>query len=276
MIGLYRRPSLKMRFLLLMMFLPSITCCSLIRKKGQWGKNAFWPIKASRITKSFKDNASSVHVWAPLIAAGAIHVGGYDPKISKWAVKERPVYTTQKNTSYWSDQNNNILLYEMYLSILLTPSMDEDESLAKYAWSKTKGGLVVNLSSRSTRFSRNQLAKTFRRQRPNHVDRLSFPSGHATEASSRNSLVSKNLDAMDIDSNLRNGIKTINTTLAAGTLWARLEGQRHYPSDVLVGYALGSFLAGFVYDSLMNLEPYETFAIVPYGDQISARYAIQF
>lgn len=267
---------MRITFLFLMMVLPAVTSCSLLRKKGQWGKNAFWPIRGSRITEAFKKNASSAHVWAPLLAAGTIHFAGYDEKISQWAVKEKPLYTTKENTSFWSDRNNTILLYEMYLSILLTPSMDEDGSLAQYAWSKTKGGLVVNLASRSTRYTRDQIAKTFRRQRPNLEDRMSFPSGHSTEAASRNMLVSKNLDAMDINSHLRTGIKAANTTLAAGTLWARLEGQRHYPSDVLVGYALGSFLSGFVYDSLMNLDSNETFAIVPFGDQVTARYAIQF
>lgn len=267
---------MKITFLFLMMVLPIFTSCSVIRKKGQWGKRALWPIKGSRVVGALKTNASSAHVWAPLLAAGAIHWTDNDKKISQWAVKERPVYTTLKNTSYWSDRNNTILLYEMYLSILLTPSMDEDESLTQWAWSKTKGGLVVNQASRSTRYGRDQLAKTFRRQRPNHEDRLSFPSGHSTEASSRNMLVSKNLDAMDINSTLRTGIKAANTTLAAGTLWARLEGQKHYPSDVLVGYALGSFLSGFIYDSLMNFDTGESLAIIPFGDQISARYTIQF
>lgn len=267
---------MKITLLFLIMVLPTITSCSLIRKRGQWGKNAFWPIRTSRISRAFKKNASSIHVWAPLLAAGTIHLAGYDEKISQWAVKEKPLYTTKDNTSFWSDRNNNILLYEMYLSVLFTPSMGEDESLAQYAWSKTKGGLVVNLASQSTHYTRNQIAKTFRRQRPNLEDRMSFPSGHSTEAASRNMLVSKNLDAMEINSYLRTGIKAANTTLAAGTLWARLEGQRHYPSDVLVGYALGSFLSGFIYDSLMNLDSNESISIIPFGDQISARYSIQF
>ncbi|MCM2350516.1 MAG: hypothetical protein NDI69_10890 [Bacteriovoracaceae bacterium] len=88
---------------------------------------------------------------------------------------------------------------------------------------------------------------------------MSFLSGHSTE-----------------DSHLRTGIKAANTTLAAGTLWARPEGQRHYPSDVLVGYALGTFLSGFIYDSLMNLDSDESFSIIPLGDQASASYSIQF
>ncbi|MCM2350515.1 MAG: hypothetical protein NDI69_10885 [Bacteriovoracaceae bacterium] len=74
-----------------------------------------------------------------MLAAGTIHWASYDEKISQWAVKEKPFYTTQENTSFWSDRNISILLYEMYLSVLLTPSIGEDESLAQYAWEKQKG-----------------------------------------------------------------------------------------------------------------------------------------
>lgn len=255
------------------LLLPS---CSIFGKKGQWGRDALWPISGSRIGKAFIKNAKSPHVWIPLAGAGIIHLGGQDRRISKWASEEKNIYHDQENTDLWSDQFNNILLYEMYLTIFLTPSLGEDDSLTHYALNKVKGGLVVNIASQSTRYARDQVAKTVRRQRPNRTDYLSFPSGHATEASSRNMLVSKNLDSMEMDPNLRFGIKTINTTMALGTLWARVEGNRHYTSDVLAGYALGSFISGFVYDSLMNLDSNESFTVIPLGNQVSAQYTIYF
>lgn len=250
--------------------------CSMFTKKGSWGKDALWPVKGERIANAIKKNMENPHVWLPLGFAGVTYFGNYDQKISDWAVEYKPIYTTKDNTSFWSDRFNNILLYEMYLSILLTTSMDEDKSLTQYAISKGKGALVVNMASRGAKISRDQLAKSFKRQRPNGEDHLSFPSGHSTDAGIRNTLVSKNLDSTPMHNFLRIGIKTINTTMASGTLWARLEGQRHYPSDILSGYALGTFLSGVVYDSLMNLDASESVAIVPLKDQVSVRYALQF
>jgi len=43
--------------------------------------------------------------------------------------------------------------------------------------------------------------------------------------------------------------------VALGTGWARVEAQKHYPSDVLAGMALGNFMAAFIYDAFMGLEP---------------------
>lgn len=258
------------------MSLLSCTSCSILSKKGRWGKDALWPIKGSRIKDAFVKNATSPHVWIPLVGAGAVHWMGYDKKISKSQVEEKAVFTTPKNTSYWSDRLNQILLYEMYASILFTPSMNEDKSLTQYAISKAKGGFVVNMASSSSHWTRDMLAKYFKRERPNHIDNLSFPSGHSAEAGSRNMLISKNLDTMDMNPYLRTGIKVVNTGMATGTLWARLEGERHYPSDILAGYAVGSFVAGFVFDSLMNLEEGEQFSILPMNDQVTMQYGWRF
>jgi membrane-associated phospholipid phosphatase len=42
-------------------------------------------------------------------------------------------------------------------------------------------------------------------------------------------------------------------TLAAGTAWARVEAQKHFPSDILAGAALGNFVASFVHDAFLGL-----------------------
>jgi hypothetical protein len=260
----------------LLLFILLLTSCSLLKRKGSWGKNALYSIKGERIINALKKNLSSPHVWVPLVGAGAISWGGYDNKITHWAYSESSVFKNAKAADNWSDHFNNILKYEMYASTILTPSMDEDESLKNYAFSKAKGAVVVSFASTSSRLARNRTAKVVQRKRPNKDDLKSFPSGHATEAGSRNVLISKNIDSIDMPKDLRFGIKAVNTTISIGTLWARLEGNRHYPSDVLVGYAMGTFLSGFIFDSLMNLEPSDTFVIVPMGDKVFAQYKKHF
>jgi membrane-associated phospholipid phosphatase len=46
-------------------------------------------------------------------------------------------------------------------------------------------------------------------------------------------------------------LKTSFRVIAAGTSWARVEGGKHYPSDVLFGAALGNFVAIFVHDAFL-------------------------
>ncbi len=52
---------------------------------------------------------------------------------------------------------------------------------------------------------------------------------------------------------LKPAIKAGNLFLASGVAWARVEGQKHYPSDVLAGAALGHFLTAFIHDAFLNL-----------------------
>lgn len=252
------------------------TSCAFINRKGSWGKRAIYPLSKDRILKALKDNATSKHVWIPMVGAGITHWGGYDHKITNWASHESSIFKNREQADNWSDNFNNILKYEMYASILLTPSMEEDKAFASYAFNKVKGGLVVNVASTSTRFAHDRIAKAVHRTRPNKLDYRSFPSGHSSEAGSRNRLVSRNMDYIDMNDNLRLGINALNTTMSAGTLWARLEGKRHFPSDVMVGYALGSFLSGFIYDSLMNQNEAENFSIIPAKDSLFTQYTISF
>ena len=51
---------------------------------------------------------------------------------------------------------------------------------------------------------------------------------------------------------VRTGAAVGLEAIAAGTAWARVEAQRHYIDDVLVGYAIGHFVAAFVHDAFIE------------------------
>lgn len=253
-----------------------ISSCSMVSKKGQWGKNALYPLKGGRIIDAIKKNAQSAHVWGPVAGAVVFSASNFDRNFSNWVANEADVFKDKDAADAWSDNFNNILKAEMYATILLTASHNDDEDFWGYAWNKTKGGLVVNVAASSSRFSVDQVRKVVKRQRPNKIDLKSLPSGHASEAGSRRVIIGKGIDSIDMDPNLRFGVNALNTSMAIGTLWARVEGKRHYPSDVMLGYAFGSFISGVVYDSLINLDANETFVIIPGTDKLSAMYSYSF
>ncbi|MES2525954.1 MAG: phosphatase PAP2 family protein [Bdellovibrionota bacterium] len=266
-----------MKIFFFLIILLSFTSCSFLNRRGNWGKKAIWPLKSSNIWDAAKRNALSPHVWVPLAGAGTIHWSGWDHKISNWANAGRGLYDDQTAADNWSDNFNNILKYEAYATTLLTPSMNDDGKFSGYLMNKAKGALVVNAAGLTSSFGHERLVKAAHRRRPNRADYRSFPSGHSTDAAARNMVNSKNLDHIDMSDDLRLGIKSANTLMASGTLWARLEGKRHFPSDVLCGYALGSFLSGFVYDALLNMEPNESFVVAPAANgKMMAQYSLSF
>lgn len=256
----------------------SLSSCSLLTRKGKWGEDALWPIKGSRVTEAIKKNATSPHVWAPVAAAGVIYWADWDQKISDWAYDENIFFDSHDDSDAWSDNLNSYLIIEMFTLPLLTPSLEEGGKFQDWAWNKTKGYVVLGIATRVPDYAHDQLALTFKRQRPNKDDYRSFPSGHATKAGTSSMMTSKHLDAIPMDNYLRTGIKTVNTLAAAGVLYARVENKAHYPSDVLVGYSLGAFLSGVVYDSLINYDPEhpETFALIPVNGITTVQYTYGF
>lgn len=264
--------------ILLLLLLINLAGCSLFTKKGNWGRKAFWPLKGSNISDAFKKNISSPHVWIPAAGASVIWAGNWDKKISDWIYDENIFFDNHDDSDRWSDSLDKILVYEMNITPLFTASSQEDDTFIDYAASKTKGYLVIAVSGQVADHTHNQLTKVFKRQRPGNGDHRSFPSGHSTKAGSRNVIISKNLDAIPMNEYLRYGIKTVNTTAASLLLWSRVEAKAHYPTDVLMGYSLGAFVSGFLYDSLMNMDPEhpETVSFTPMKNQWALSYTYGF
>lgn len=253
------------------------TSCSFLNKRGTWGKRAIYPVSGSNVLNALKKNVSSPHVWIPLAGAGTIFLGGWDDNISNWAHSQEGIFEKENDADNWSDTFNEILKYETYLTTLLTPSMNEDGKFSGYLWNKAKGAFVVNAAGLAVVYTHDTTRDWVKRERPDESDLRSFPSGHAMAAGGWNTLTNKNLDYIEMKKGTRSGIKTVNTTIAAGTLWSRIEGQRHYPTDVLCGYAMASFISGFIYDAFMNADPNETLIIAPTGKgEVVGQYIFAF
>ncbi len=71
-------------------------------------------------------------------------------------------------------------------------------------------------------------------------------------------------------------LKTSFRALAWGTAWARVEGGRHYPSDVLFGAALGNFVAIFVRNAFLPANPKTRITAVISRREVSFLVALSF
>lgn len=97
-----------------------------------------------------------------------------------------------------------------------------------------------------------QLKNETNRVRPNGDNDHSFPSGHTSSSFTSARLTTQNLKHYHLDSRINTAMKAGLFTVAAGTGWARVEANKHYPSDVLFGAALGNFIASFFSHLLIN------------------------
>jgi membrane-associated phospholipid phosphatase len=191
---------------------------------------------------SLRDAAQSPWVWGPLAGAALMQVDSWDEDVSEWARDETPIFGSEGSAQDWSDGLRNAAVAGYAVSVLATPSKARNAAVGIGAFAVTAGiteGLKVTTS----------------RERPNGVDDKSLPSGHAANAAVFNTLAVHNLQAIDMGSRLRTSLEIGAGAVTVGTAWARVESGDHYPSDVLVGMALGNFVGAVFAQVFLGREP---------------------
>jgi membrane-associated phospholipid phosphatase len=179
----------------------------------------------------------------------------YDHRVSDWATAHTPIFGSQDNAKNASDYLLYTLEAETLGTALATPSGDNP---GNWVSSKAKGLGVEVAAELVTAGATSAIKDATGRTRPNGGSN-SFPSGHASTAFSSATLANRNLDSIQVSETARLPVQIGNILLATGVGWARVEGNDHFPSDVLAGAALGHFLSAFIYDAFMGLPENERF-----------------
>lgn len=210
-----------------------------------WGSRSGFPDAPDRwqkIGRAAKMAASTPQVWAPLAGAALIGVADLDDNISDWAVRERPLFGLGAADD--SDLLLDISTGALVLSAVLAP--------ADTAGDRVKGAAAQLGTVLLTGGVTEGLKKLTRRERPNGRGDNSLPSGHASQAAVRTHLARTNLRYLTMPRGARVASDIALHTLTYATAWARVEGAKHYPSDVLAGVAIGNFFAEFLRASLFE------------------------
>ena len=67
-----------------------------------------------------------------------------------------------------------------------------------------------------------------------------------------------------------------NILLATGVGWARVEGEKHHPADILTSAALAHFLSKFIYDAFMNVPEDDRFDFIVFPHKGGAAAQLSF
>jgi membrane-associated phospholipid phosphatase len=205
----------------------------------------FWP-RGSAWRQAARNALHDAGTWAPAGAAAVIAVGGWDRQISDWAVAHTPIFGSTEHAATWSDRLRAASDLGMIATAL---SVHADE----HRWRLRAKTLLVEESGAIASTSLTALLKSATgRERPDGSDDESFPSGHASRAFAYAAASRRNLEATRLGEGWRIGLTVGVETLAAGTAWARVEAQAHYPTDVLAGAALGNYVALLVHDAFLG------------------------
>jgi hypothetical protein len=224
-------------------------CGTLPNGRG-WGEDAIWPVDAGRVGRAARDALLDPGTLVPLAGAAVFAIDDFDERVSDWAVDHNPVFGSERGADDASNWIRNGLEIEAYGTPMLTPSGDTAE---QWLPAKLRGYAVTIGTTEAVGGVMTLMKDQIDRERPDKSAMDSFPSGHSMRASSYATLSNRNLRYVEMPEPVRPVLRTANVLAAAGAGWARVEAGRHYPSDVLVGAALGHFLTAFLYDAFMNL-----------------------
>ena len=227
-----------------------LTGCGTLPNNQRWGEDVSigsW----ERIKTAAWNAARDPETWVPVAGALVLSIGDLDEDLSDWAVRETPLFGSESSAQDASDDLRTALAAATVISALATPSGPEPG-----AWltSNLKGMLVEGAAVGINGSITNALKDATNRERPESRSDNSFPSLHSSEAYSYATLTARNIDSLDLPPGTRKVLRISAKTLAAGTAWARVEGRRHYPTDVLAGAALGHFISAVIHDSFMGLD----------------------
>jgi PAP2 superfamily len=226
-------------------------CGTLSNGRG-WGQDATLTPGWDRIKESAVNAALSPETWMPIAASLVLQVDDMDKRISDWASKKTPVFGSQENASDWGnyleDSSNAVYL----VTVMATPSGDDPSG---WLTAKAKGLAIGVAASGITSGSTSLLKRITKRARPGDPNSdKSLPSGHASGTAVFTTLARRNLESISLSTGSRLFADIGIVGLAIGTGWSRVEAKAHYPSDVLVGYALGHFFSAFINDAFLGLD----------------------
>ena len=233
----------KIPFLSLVSFVGLLcSACGTLPSGGTWGDSATIRPGWARVGQAARDAVSDPWVWAPLATAAVLQIDNLDRRTSDWAREHTPIFGSQSNAEKWSDDLRSAAGVVSLVTLVATPGGDD---AGQWLISKAKGGAVEVAAISVTSAATVALKGVAGRERPNGADDESFPSGHTSSAAVHGQLAKTNLDSISMSPGLRLTADIGIDAVTLGTAWARVEAGWHYPSDTLVGMALGTFVASF-------------------------------
>jgi membrane-associated phospholipid phosphatase len=234
--------------------------CGTLPSGRTWGEDATITPGWTRVREAARSAATDPWVWIPMAAAAALQLGDLDRRASDWAREHTPVFGSSDHARDWSDRLRSTSTGVWLLTLLSTPAGDAP---GEWLTNKLKGAAVEAGAVVATGALTVRLKEATDRERPDDFDRKSFPSGHASASAVHGQLAKYHLDAIPMRPALRRTARIGTDVLMFGTGWARVEAGVHYPSDVLAGYALGTFLASFATTAFLSETPRTSLALAP-------------
>ena len=240
----------------------AFSACAILPNGRSWGQDATATPGWQKVRAAAVNAVESPRFWVPLAGAAILQIDGWDRRASNWARGHTPIFGSAQNASDWSDRLRSASSVAYFASVVAIPSGNDP---AQWTLDKVRGIAVGFAAVGVTDWESAVLKNAAARERPNGQDDQSMPSSHASRAAVFTALAERNVRALGLRDTARGVFDFGLDALTYGTAWARVESGFHFPSDTLVGIALGNFNGAFFNDAFLGLDRPSviSFAVVP-------------
>lgn len=225
--------------------------CGTLSNGRRWGEDATLLPGWGRIRSAAVNAVSGPGTWLPVTGAAVLQIGHMDERLSDWASDRTPFFGSHDRAGRLPGDLRNAARIAHYATILATPSGDAP---AEWFRAKAKGATVGLAALSLTGLTTDFLKSKTKRTRPNGGDTRSFPSSNASGISAASTLAYRNIQCLNIPDPAKTASAIGFASLSVLSAWGRVEAGGHYPSDVLVGLALGHSVAVFLQDAFLGLD----------------------
>lgn len=222
------------------------------------------PVNWQRAGDAARDAATHPSVWAPLAGATVFALGDLDNEAAEHLSDHAPIFGDPGSADEASDDLRSLLMVAAAVSAFVAPVPEGESALGHGAEHLVVAMAGVGLTGGIT----DVIKDATDRQRPNGEDDESFPSGHASQSFAAATFASANVHRAWSDGAASQWVDAGLYTAAGLTAYARVEAGKHHPSDVLVGAALGSFVARFLDQLLLEENAHVTLSAAYDGDAL--------
>ncbi|MFP4014718.1 MAG: phosphatase PAP2 family protein, partial [Chitinispirillaceae bacterium] len=218
----------------------------------------------SRVESSLRDAVLDPAMLIGGTTLALLLFSGMDDDISSYVSERKPLFGSRERALKMSD---HLRLASMGTAALLYTvkyypvepeygsSSRKEGQVSQRISGPVAGAEALLVSGILTAGTTELFKRTTGRLRPDSSDHRSFLSGHTSVTAVANSYSANTLNSMSLPSHYRFLAQGTLIAMTFTTAWARLEGSKHYPTDLVAGAMLGTFFGNFIFKSFLG--PYQ-------------------